>query len=76
MDKLKKIIIILIIIISIITILLLIPKKSKIIYCPEKPNSREFIMDITNAKEELGYEPKYNYIEYLQDFKKEMEKGR
>lgn len=51
-------------------------KKSKIIYCPEKPNSREFIMDITNAKEELGYEPKYNYIEYLQDFKKEMEKGR
>lgn len=50
--------------------------KSKIIYCPEKPNSREFIMDITNAKEELGYEPQYSYIEYLQDFKKEMEKER
>lgn len=49
--------------------------KSKIIYCPEKPNSREFIMDITNAKEELGYEPKYNYIDYLRDFKKEMEKN-
>jgi len=47
--------------------------KSKIIYCPEKPDSREFIMDITNAKEELGYEPKYNYLEYLKDFKKEME---
>lgn len=50
-------------------------KKSKIIYCPEKPNSREFIMDITNAKEELGYEPKYSYIDYLRDFKKEMEKN-
>lgn len=50
--------------------------KSKIIYCPEKPNSREFIMDITNAKEELGYEPKYNYLDYLKDFKKEMEKER
>lgn len=49
--------------------------RSKIIYCPEKPNSREFIMDITNAKEELGYEPKYNYLDYLKDFKKEMEKS-
>ena len=31
-------------------------------------------MDISNAKEELGYEPKYDYISYLKDFKKEMEK--
>ena len=29
-------------------------------------------MDITNAKEELGYEPKYFYKEYLNDYKKEM----
>ncbi|MFR3072694.1 MAG: NAD-dependent epimerase/dehydratase family protein [Paeniclostridium sp.] len=34
-------------------------KKSEIINCEDKPNSREFIMDITNAKEELGYIPKY-----------------
>lgn len=50
--------------------------KSKIVYYPEKPDSREFIMDISNAKEELGYEPKYSYIEYLKDFKNEMEKEK
>ncbi len=42
-------------------------KKSKIISCPEKPNSREFVMDITNAKAELGYEPEYFYLDYLKD---------
>src|SRR5699024_6108370 len=33
------------------------PKKndSKIVYNPDKPDTRSFIMDITNAKEELGY---------------------
>lgn len=51
-------------------------KKSEILLCPNKPNSREFIMDITNAREELGYEPKYDYISYLKDFKKEMEINR
>lgn len=51
-------------------------KKSKIISCPDKPNSREFIMDITNAREELGYEPQYYYLDYLKDFKKEMELNR
>jgi UDP-glucose 4-epimerase len=51
-------------------------KKSKIIPCSEKPDSREFIMDITNAKEELGYKPKYLYLDYLKDFKKEIEINR
>lgn len=51
-------------------------KKSKIISCPEKPNSREFVMDITNAKAELGYEPEYFYLDYLKDFKHEMEINR
>ena len=51
-------------------------KKSIIIECPEKPDSREFIMDITNAKADLGYEPKYYYLDYLKDFKKEMELNR
>ena len=51
-------------------------KKSKIIYSPDKPDAREFIMDIENAKRELGYEPKYSYIEYLKDFKKEMQLNR
>lgn len=51
-------------------------RKSKIIPFPEKPNSREFIMDITNAKEELGYEPEYYYLDYLKDFLKEMNINR
>lgn len=49
-----------------------IGKKSKIKWCPEKPNSRNFVMDITNAKKELGYEPEYYYIDYLKELKKEM----
>jgi len=50
--------------------------KSKIINCLDKQNSREFIMDIKNAREELGYIPKYNYLEYLKEFKREMEINR
>ena len=30
-------------------------------------------MDITPAKDELGYVPQYNYIEMLQDMKRNME---
>ena len=47
---------------------------SKIIYKPEKRDCDDFVMDIDNAKKELGYEPKYTYIKYLEDYKKEMEK--
>ncbi len=49
---------------------------SKIIECPEKKDCDDFVMDITNAKEELGYEPEYDYIAYLEDYKKEMELNR
>lgn len=48
-------------------------KKSNIIMRPDKPNAPQYIMDITSAREELGYEPKYDYISMLKDFKKEME---
>lgn len=51
-------------------------KKSEIISCPEKPDSRSFVMYIANAKEDLGYEPKYEYVDYLIDFRKEMELNR
>lgn len=50
--------------------------KSKIIYCPDKENTRSFVMDIENAKKELGYKPRYDYISYLEDFKKEMTLNR
>ena len=39
----------------------------------EKPNAPQYIMDITPAVQELGYHPQYNYLEMLQDFKKEMQ---
>lgn len=51
-------------------------KKSKIIKNPNKPNAPQYIMDIQPARKELGYEPKYNYIDMLKDFKKEMEEKR
>ena len=36
--------------------------KSRLIMCPEKRNAPQYIMDITPARKELGYEPQYNYI--------------
>ena len=51
-------------------------KKSKIVNKPDKPNSRQFIMDLEKAKRELGYNPEYSYRDYLKDFKKEMEKAK
>lgn len=46
--------------------------KSSIIYCPEKSNARSYQIDISNAVKDFGYSPKYSYIDYLKDFKKEM----
>ena len=48
-------------------------RKSEIIMRPDKPNAPQYIMDITPAVEELGYKPQYNYLDMLQDFKKEMQ---
>lgn len=46
--------------------------KSKIIMRPDKPNSPQYIMDISSAVKELEYVPQYNYLDMLQDIKKEM----
>lgn len=51
-------------------------KKSEIILCPEKPNARSYTMDISNAVKDLGYQPAYDYMSYLYDFKEEMELNR
>ena len=51
-------------------------KRSKIIYQPEKVSSGGFLMDITNAKEELGYEPKYDCLNLFEDYKNEMRVNR
>ena len=47
-------------------------KKSKIIEMPDKPTFDSFVMDISNAEEDLEYHPEYTYIRYLKDYKKEM----
>lgn len=51
-------------------------KKSEIIPRPDLPDCVDFVMDISNAKTDLKYEPKYDYISYLKDFKREMDLDR
>lgn len=48
------------------------PKKTKIIYKPDKGDALSYRMVIDNAVSELGYEPEYYYLDYLKDYKKEM----
>lgn len=48
-------------------------KKSTIIYKPEKVASGGFIMNVDNAKKELGYKPKYDCKALFEAYKKEME---
>ena len=53
-----------------------IDKKVNIIYNPNGSGFTSFVMDVNNAKTELGYMPEYNYINYLVDYKKEREQKR
>ena len=47
-------------------------KKSRIVYCPEKPSQTSYLYNISNACEDLGYEPNYNYLQMLEDMQREM----
>ena len=49
---------------------------SEIIMRPDKPSAPSYIMNIDNARRELGYKPCYTYIEMLEDIKKEREINR
>ena len=51
-------------------------KQSKKIYRPDKPNALLNHLDISKTITELGYAPKYNYIDWLKDFKKEEQLNR
>jgi len=51
-------------------------KPSQILYRPDKPCGGGFLMDVSNAKEELGYYPKYDVVSLFQDYKLEMEVNR
>ena len=48
----------------------------EISYDPSKPDSPQYILDISKTCRELGYLPRYDYMAYLEDFKKEMETNR
>lgn len=50
--------------------------KSEIKYRPDMPDSPDYIMDISKTVKDLGYKPKYYYLDYLNDMKKEMEENR
>ncbi len=52
------------------------PKRSKIIYRDDMPDSPQYIMNIIKTKQELGYTPKYDYLKSLEDLKFEMEINR
>lgn len=45
---------------------------SDIIYLPDKPSGGAILLDVQNAKEELGYEPQYDISKLFEDFKSEM----
>ena len=48
-------------------------KKSNKILRPDKPDALFNHLDISKTVKELGYSPKYSYIDWHKDFKKEME---
>lgn len=51
-------------------------KKSEIIICPEKPIGGGCLMDVENAKQELGYEPKYDVEALFENYREEMKINR
>lgn len=51
-------------------------RKSEIIMQPDKPCGGGFLMDIENAKRDLGYQPKYSCKDLFEDYKNEMEINR
>lgn len=46
---------------------------SEISYDPDQPDTLQSILDWSKTQEELGYEPEYDYLAMLRDFKSEME---
>lgn len=48
---------------------------SAILYEPHHPDAPEYIFDISKTRR-LGYEPRYGYLDYLKDFKEEMQRQR
>lgn len=50
-----------------------IGNRSKIVYCPHKRNSTQFVLDYSKTSADLGYTPQYSWYDYLLKFKAEMQ---
>lgn len=50
--------------------------QTNVSYDPNKPDSPQYVLDISKTSRELGYSPRYDYMAYLEDFKKEMNVNR
>lgn len=61
---------------TIIEVFCPVGKRSNIIFCPDKPVGGGSLMNVENAKSELGYKPQYDCMKLFQEFKKEMEVDR
>ncbi|MCI8834807.1 MAG: NAD(P)-dependent oxidoreductase [Ruminococcus sp.] len=51
-------------------------KQSEIVCLEEKPTGGGILMDVQNAREELGYEPVYDVVKLFRNFKEEMQVDR
>ena len=51
-------------------------RPSEIVYCPDKASGGFCLMDIENARQELGYRPQYNCRALFEEYKKEMTLNR
>ena len=49
----------------------------KIVYRPEvQDNTRAYVFDISKARRELGWQPKYGFKDVLRDYDMEVQAGR
>lgn len=46
---------------------------SEIVYCPDKKNCTQYVLDIEKTKKELGYVPQYSWHDYCVNLKHHME---
>ena len=51
-------------------------KQSRIVVLEDKIAGGGILMDVQNAKDELGYEPKYDVVKLFENFKEEMKINR
>lgn len=51
-------------------------KPSEVVYRPEKPSQIGYLYDISRTKSDLGYVPRFSYLDALRDMKMEMQGRR